>query len=111
MTAGMREGTWSDREHATFLVVLKVQKEMASQGSGKMDWKRVSEVVKTRTPTQCRTHAQKYFIALSGGKKMGVMTDESATKIDQRLASLHSDQHDPSLELEPALWSGARCRA
>jgi SHAQKYF class myb-like DNA-binding protein len=45
-------GRWTKEEHELFLEALKLY--------GK-DWKKVQEVVGTRTTTQARSHAQKYF--------------------------------------------------
>lgn len=48
---------WSDREHEDFLRGLNTL--------GKGNWKYISiHYVKTRTPTQVASHAQKYFIRL-----------------------------------------------
>lgn len=52
-------GRWTPQEHQDFLVGLKRHGR---------DWKAVSEVVKTRTHTQTRTHHQKYDQQTSKGK-------------------------------------------
>eukprot|EP00529_Nitzschia_sp_RCC80_P017171 CAMPEP_0113490188 /NCGR_PEP_ID=MMETSP0014_2-20120614/26916_1 /TAXON_ID=2857 /ORGANISM="Nitzschia sp." /LENGTH=654 /DNA_ID=CAMNT_0000383949 /DNA_START=332 /DNA_END=2296 /DNA_ORIENTATION=- /assembly_acc=CAM_ASM_000159 len=49
-------GRWSDEEHQRFLDGL------SQYGTG--NWKKITEMVGTRSCTQIRTHAQKYFIAL-----------------------------------------------
>jgi SHAQKYF class myb-like DNA-binding protein len=49
-------GRWTKEEHDAFLSVLKMH--------GK-DWTKVAAHVSTRTKTQTRTHAQKYFQKLS----------------------------------------------
>lgn len=52
----MNTGRWSADEHKRFLAGLD------QFGTG--NWKKITEMVGTRSCTQIRTHAQKYFIAL-----------------------------------------------
>merc|ERR1740139_981904 len=52
----MNNGRWSADEHKRFLAGLD------RFGTG--NWKKITEMVGTRSCTQIRTHAQKYFIAL-----------------------------------------------
>ncbi len=51
----IRNGRWKRDEHVRFLEALKIH--------GK-EWRRVQDYVKTRTSTQARSHAQKFFIKL-----------------------------------------------
>jgi len=52
----MNTGRWSAEEHKRFLAGLD------QFGTG--NWKKITDMVGTRSCTQIRTHAQKYFIAL-----------------------------------------------
>ncbi|KAK4775344.1 hypothetical protein SAY86_010279 [Trapa natans] len=58
-----KKGTpWTEKEHKLFLIGLKQY--------GKGDWRSISRnVVITRTPTQVASHAQKYFLRQTSGKK------------------------------------------
>ena len=51
----MNQGRWSKSEHCRFLEALKLY--------GK-NWKKVQLHVNTRTSTQARSHAQKFFVKL-----------------------------------------------
>ena len=55
-------GRWTAEEHMLFLKGLHLH--------GK-SWKKISEIVQTRTVVQIRTHAQKYLIKLEKAKKAG----------------------------------------
>ncbi|CAN8251980.1 unnamed protein product [Cochlearia groenlandica] len=53
---------WTEEEHRIFLIGLKKL--------GKGDWRGISKsFVKTRSPTQVASHAQKYFIRLNANEK------------------------------------------
>jgi SHAQKYF class myb-like DNA-binding protein len=56
----IRQGRWTKEEHYRFLEALKLY--------GK-EWKKVQEHVKTRTSTQARSHAQKFFQKLEKKKQ------------------------------------------
>jgi len=47
-----KDGHWTDEEHELFL------RCWAKYGKS---WKKLAEIMKTRTNEQIRTHAQKYF--------------------------------------------------
>ena len=55
ISGNMNEGRWSDAEHVNFLKALK---------RWSRDWKRVAAFVRSRTSTQCRSHAQKFIAGL-----------------------------------------------
>ncbi|KAK4757992.1 hypothetical protein SAY87_019293 [Trapa incisa] len=61
--AERKKGTpWTEEEHRLFLVGLEKY--------GKGDWRSISrKVVVTRTPTQVASHAQKYFLRQTSGRK------------------------------------------
>ena len=48
-----KSGRWTRAEHRKFLEGLKVHGR---------NWKKISEIIRTRTSTQVRSHAQKHFI-------------------------------------------------
>jgi SHAQKYF class myb-like DNA-binding protein len=50
--AKQKNGRWSMMEHVRFLEALKMHNK---------NWKKVEEHVATRTSTQARSHAQKFF--------------------------------------------------
>eukprot|EP00535_Pseudo-nitzschia_heimii_P010604 CAMPEP_0197177358 /NCGR_PEP_ID=MMETSP1423-20130617/2984_1 /TAXON_ID=476441 /ORGANISM="Pseudo-nitzschia heimii, Strain UNC1101" /LENGTH=540 /DNA_ID=CAMNT_0042626893 /DNA_START=224 /DNA_END=1846 /DNA_ORIENTATION=+ len=72
-TKTMNTGRWSADEHKRFLAGLD------QFGTG--NWKKITEMVGTRSCTQIRTHAQKYFIALqkpqNDGEKGGYARKKS----------------------------------
>ena len=62
---------WSAPEHQRFLEGLKLH--------GRKNLKAISEYVKTRTPVQVKTHAQKYFLKLARQSLEGQgQSDEAA---------------------------------
>ena len=71
-----KNGRWIRDEHIRFLQALKYY--------GK-NWKKVEEHVKTRTSTQARSHAQKFFANIQKNK---MTMDEFLVRLD--LANLGS---------------------
>lgn len=55
-------GRWTREEHVMFLKGL----EMYGKG-----WKKIAQLIKTRTVVQIRTHAQKYFLKLTKARENG----------------------------------------
>eukprot|EP00644_Phytophthora_capsici_P006325 jgi/Phyca11/130506/e_gw1.94.92.1 len=56
-TGPSKGGRWTSEEHAAFLEGIRLY--------GK-DWRRVAQVVMTRSAVQTRTHAQKYLLKFAG---------------------------------------------
>ncbi|KAE9048931.1 hypothetical protein PR003_g3875 [Phytophthora rubi] len=74
-TAGpSKGGRWTSEEHAAFLEGIRLY--------GK-DWRRVAQVVMTRSAVQTRTHAQKYLLKFAGRFPFdtdGVLKDHHSTQ-------------------------------
>ena len=58
---GENTGRWTSNEHSLFLEGL--------QNYGK-EWKRIADLIQTRTVVQIRTHAQKYFQKVAKAREM-----------------------------------------
>ena len=56
--AKTNEGRWTDEEHRKFL---EAYDEMVAVDPARRRWPNVAAAVGTRSTTQCRSHAQKYF--------------------------------------------------
>mmetsp|Transcript_28792 Transcript_28792/g.62175 ORF Transcript_28792/g.62175 Transcript_28792/m.62175 type:complete len:350 (-) Transcript_28792:80-1129(-) len=54
---------WSEEEHEKFLDGLKT--------CGRGNWRGISDLIKTRTPVQVASHAQKYFLRLAKSSEPG----------------------------------------
>lgn len=59
-----KEGHWTDEEHALFLECYEKYNK---------SWKRISEIITTRSNEQIRTHAQKYEAKLRELRYGGVL--------------------------------------
>lgn len=90
-TAGgnIRGGRWSSDEHERFLAGFRIHGHK---------WKRVQQVVRTRSVTQVRTHAQKYLLKLAklnGDKKpSGGEGTNANSSSDTESTHNHSMQDD-----------------
>lgn len=73
-------GRWTAEEHDIFLVGLQLH------GKG---WKKIAELVKTRTVVQIRTHAQKYF------QKMDKANKNSSTSATAAVAAAEGGEALP----------------
>jgi len=66
-TSKFVNGRWTEKEHYLFLVAVKEHGR---------DWKKIEEIVKTRSSTQARSHSQK------------VLKDDLMDKIDEEIERL-----------------------
>jgi len=82
-TKTMNTGRWSGEEHKRFLAGLD------QFGTG--NWKKITDMVGTRSCTQIRTHAQKYFIALQKPQNDGSDNGGYARKKSKMLVG--ADHH------------------
>lgn len=92
-----RMGRWTKDEHFRFLVALKLY--------GK-EWRKVQEHVKTRTSTQARSHAQKFFQKL---EKRNQNLEEFLEALDVDNLEKHCIMSD--LEDEGAAPQGNRMKS
>ncbi len=93
-------GRWTKEEHKRFLQALKLY--------GK-NWKKVQEYVGTRTTTQARSHAQKYFAKLEHSSS-NKGDDEDGDYIDcvaEEEKSSSSPQPTPTAESQAVAQSAA----
>nr|CCA17997.1 predicted protein putative [Albugo laibachii Nc14] len=84
---GMNGGRWTEQEHESFLVGLRLYGR---------EWKKVASKIRTRTSAQIRSHAQKYFAKISRDdqqrrKESGESLLRSPTKAHDETTSQSSD--------------------
>ena len=66
-------GRWTNEEHQAFLEGISTSTSGLKM-FGK-NWKRIESVVKTRTGSQIRSHAQKFFNKINEKKKKSIASD------------------------------------
>ncbi|KAI3761336.1 hypothetical protein L1987_51748 [Smallanthus sonchifolius] len=81
---------WTEDEHKLFLLGL--------QKVGKGDWRRISRnFVKTRTPTQVASHAQKYFLRhsnLNRRRRRSSLFDITTDSVPMEEEQVHEDNNN-----------------
>jgi len=91
----IQTGRWTKTEHTTFMEGLELH--------GK-EWKKIADMIKTRSVVQIRTHAQKYFqkVAKStGGPVMSTSKKEDVVKPPSSKKRKNSIDDDTFEEIEP----------
>jgi SHAQKYF class myb-like DNA-binding protein len=90
----IRGGRWSSEEHDRFLAGFRIHGHK---------WKRVQQVVRTRSVTQVRTHAQKYLLKLAKlkGEKKPAGGDATNINSPSDTESAHNQAHDEVDERSP----------
>jgi SHAQKYF class myb-like DNA-binding protein len=94
---GLKQGRWTKDEHFRFLEALKLY--------GK-EWRKVQLHVCTRTSTQARSHAQKFFVKV---EKRNQTLEEFLDELDLQHLENHyifSDLEEEEEEEEPAAERG-----
>jgi len=86
----IKQGRWTEEEQRVFASAVQIY--------GKR-WKKLEQVMGTRTSTQCRSHGQKYFLKLKREQSKSQSAAESANSDDFQL------EDDPESEV-PAEETG-----
>mmetsp|Transcript_7145 Transcript_7145/g.11366 ORF Transcript_7145/g.11366 Transcript_7145/m.11366 type:complete len:268 (-) Transcript_7145:1493-2296(-) len=96
---GLNQGRWTREEHGAFL------KGLEKHGK---EWKRIADMIKTRSVVQIRTHAQKYFqkVAKStGGPVMSTSKKDDIVRPPARKQRKSDDDEDDDGALSTAKGS------
>ena len=80
-SADIRKGVWGHDEHDLFLKGFDVHGN---------NWEKIAGLVHTRTPTQVRTHAQKYLQSIKAGKTFLSVPSPGQDNDNQRDANIHT---------------------
>lgn len=88
----IRGGRWSADEHERFLAGFRIHGHK---------WKRVQQVVRTRSVTQVRTHAQKYLLKLAKLKGEKKPSDGGHVNSSSDTESTHNHALDDNDERSP----------
>ena len=94
-----RTGRWTKEEKALFVQVLQTL-QFHSKTNHHGTWKKMSLMVKTRTPLQCRSHAQKYFQMLGQSIDDSVGTNEQHSSTTKVVADQVRDSDEVVVEEE-----------
>jgi len=106
--ARKNEGRWTDDEHRLFM---EAYQDMVSVDPSRRRWPNVAAAVGSRTTTQCRSHAQKYFKKLRRAAKKRrsaptvVVTDSDSSSSHSSTAPLPAP-YIPMLPVGPARARG-----
>jgi len=106
--ARKNEGRWTDDEHCLFM---EAYEDMVSVDPSRRRWPNVAAAVGSRTTTQCRSHAQKYFKKLRRAAKKRrsaptvVVTDSDSSSSHSSTAPLPAP-YIPMLPVGPARARG-----
>eukprot|EP01036_Dinobryon_divergens_P022910 gene22910-31214_t len=87
-------GRWTKEEHLTFIKGLELY------GKG---WKKIANLVKTRTVVQIRTHAQKYFLKLAKSRQSGETSSGNIASSDGRSQRKLKRRAERSIAVAPPL--------
>ncbi|KAJ0397680.1 hypothetical protein ATCC90586_004640 [Pythium insidiosum] len=97
-------GRWTSEEHAAFLEGIRLY--------GK-DWRRVAQVVSTRSAVQTRTHAQKYLLKFAGRFPFETEGNKDSTSVSSNREAPDGLKEDeaPVGSVEPAKKSSVEAMA
>lgn len=93
MIDGFKTGRWTKHEHKKFLEGICIYGN---------EWKRVQKHIETRSSTQARSHAQKFFLRLNKKLNLGDIKFESQKDANLNLKSFNTStnglKHDTMMQ-------------